>query len=99
MPHFSIVDLIGQHPYATLACYYLFSNLVLTMPPPEPNGSKWYKWLFGFLHGVAGAFPRVAANFLPPGSFFYKLLAGGNGVVVNPQISTDTKVDGAAPKA
>jgi hypothetical protein len=103
MTHFSLDGFIRQHPYDAVITLWIFSNLVLTMPPPELNSPKWYKWLFGFLHSVGGAIPRVAANFLPPDSFLYKLLAGGNGGSTNSTasapISTDTKVDGAPPKA
>ena len=69
---------IHGHPYVCIGALWIFSNMVLQMPPPEPNSSGLYKWAFGVLHALAGAIPRVASNFLP-GSGIGKLLAGGNG--------------------
>ena len=89
-----IYTAILAHPIRYFLIYYAFSNVVLTMPPPDAKSGKVYEWVFGFLHAVSGAIPRVASNFLPPGSWIYKLLAGGNGL-----LNGNGKVDSAPPKA
>ena len=95
----AVYNAILAHPLLTISGWWIFSNIVLTMPPPDAQSGKAYKWGFGFLHGLAGAIPRVASNFLPPGSWLYKLLAGGNGFTNGATSSTSpAKVDGAPPK-
>jgi len=90
---------IHQHPYACIAALWAFSNMVLYMPPPEPASSGFYKWLFGVLHALAGAIPRIASNFLPGDSIIGKALAGGNGLTNgNSTAAPAAKVDGAPPK-
>ena len=72
--------LLSQHPYAVGgAAVWLLNVMVLRMPPPDATSGKFYQWVFGVAHSISGALPRVAANFIPTGSFWYKLLAGGNG--------------------
>ena len=74
-----LVGWVQTHIALCAVLYWLFSNMVLQMPPPDDKSSKFYKWSFGVLHTVAGAVPRVASNFIPPDSWVYKFLAGGNG--------------------
>lgn len=66
------------HVYALLGGLWVASNFVLQMPPPTDKSSEWYKYIFGVLHALVGALPRVASNFFP-GNPVGKLLAGGNG--------------------
>lgn len=91
---------IHQHPYTCIGALWLFSNAVLYMPPPAPNGSGFYKWLFGVLHALAGAIPRVASNLLPAGSMIEKALSGGNGATNGsaPNSSTNAPNLSAPPK-
>jgi hypothetical protein len=89
---------VTAHPLQWFLGYWLFSNVVLYLPPPDEKSGKVYKTVFGVLHAAAGAVPRIASNFLPPGSWIYKLLAGGNGSPAeNPQ-AAPAKVDAAPPK-
>lgn len=96
------VDLyIHQHPYAAIGALALLFNIALYMPPPDAQSGKTYKWAFGVIHAFALAFPRIASNFLPVGSFWFKVFAGGNGLTNGATESTansQTKVDGAPPK-
>lgn len=48
-------DLIKQHPtLASIAAFYLFSNAVQYLPTPAENSNAFYRWFFGFSHGLAG---------------------------------------------
>jgi len=79
-----ILAWIKMHPYMAAATfgYWVFSNLVLRLPPVTAQSSGLYKSTFSILHFVAGAMPRIASNgLLPP--WLAKLLAGGNGAIVN----------------
>lgn len=46
--------------------YYLFNAAVSPLPPP--NGNKFYRWLYGFLHTLAGNMDKVAGALKVPGA-------------------------------
>lgn len=98
----TIHALITQHPYTVGgAAVWVLNVMALRMPPPDAKSGKFYQWFFGVAHTIAGAIPRVAANFLPPNSILYKLIAGGNGGL-NGNADTSvapTKPNGAPPPA
>jgi hypothetical protein len=74
---------LHQHPYDSVIALWVITNMVLYMPPPQAQSSGFYKWVFGVLHAIVGALPRVFSNFLPAGSMIWKILSGGNGASVN----------------
>jgi hypothetical protein len=58
---------------------------VSTMPSPDANSGKFYKWLFGFTHALVGLLPRLFPNLRLPSdpsrdspAFFNTKLNGGN---------------------
>ena len=57
----SIMAFVAQHKEAAIAVgvYFLFANLVSTMPSPSKDSGVAYKWAFGFLHGIGAALPRI----------------------------------------
>ena len=62
----TITQFAGQHPFALLTMFWLFSNAVSTMP--SPNGKGWtsgvgYQWLFNFLHAASGTVGRILAQY------------------------------------
>ena len=79
-----VSNFVHAHVVGCFIAFWLFSNAVLYMPPVTPQDSGFYKWLFGFLHAIAGAVPRIASNLLPAGSWAEKLFAGGNGATPPP---------------
>ena len=69
----------------------LANFVFLRMPPPDAQSGKAYQWAFSVLHGATGAFPRIAANFLPQTSWLYGLIAGGNGAGAAPSVTTPSQ--------
>jgi hypothetical protein len=56
----------SQHPFALLIGFWVFSNLVSTMPSPKSGGwtdGLGYAWLFNALHGLSGTIGRVLAQY------------------------------------
>ena len=49
-----------------VVAYWLFSAAVDSLP--QPNGNKFYQWLYGFLHATAGNVKRAAESFNVPGA-------------------------------
>jgi hypothetical protein len=49
-----------------VVAYWLFSAAVDSLP--QPNGNKFYQWLYAFLHSLAGNVKRAAQTFNVPGS-------------------------------
>lgn len=55
-----------NHPFALLGIFWVFSNLVSTMPSPKSGGwtdGLGYAWIFNALHGLSGTIGRVLAQY------------------------------------
>jgi hypothetical protein len=53
-------ELLNYHNSAVvLFWYYILISAIGAMPTPDEAGSKFYKWLFGFLHLLAGNAARI----------------------------------------
>jgi hypothetical protein len=64
---------INSHGIECLILYWVFSAAVSPMPEPNPAGSAFYRWFYGFAHGIL---QLVAANWTRlPGAA--NLLKGG----------------------
>lgn len=37
-----------------IGAYFIYSNAVQALQPPEDTSSAFYHWFFGFAHGLAG---------------------------------------------
>lgn len=48
--------------------YWIFSALVGSLDTPSTDSKSWYKFLFRFLHSIAGNINRAAITFRVPGS-------------------------------
>lgn len=62
----TIGDFSGHHPFVLLGSFWLFSNLVSTMPSPKSGGwtdGLGYGWLFNALHALSGTIGRVMAQY------------------------------------
>lgn len=58
------MDELFAHPTVilkVLAVYWAFSAIVSSMPDP-PQGSFWYKWIYGALHAFAGNISKFAES-------------------------------------
>jgi hypothetical protein len=67
----SMFPFITTHPViATVISYFLFSNAVEALEPPDALSSKGYRWFFAFSHGFAGnvryALQKVAPEYVDP---------------------------------
>jgi len=61
----TFLDLYTTHPViVAMALYWIFSAAVSAMPMPT-NGSMFYKWVFAFLHTLAGSVTRAIASKYP----------------------------------
>lgn len=75
----SLVELFTKHWKALLLLWFV-ASAIQTMPSPTDKGptSSWvYKWVFGLLHSVFAAGPRVIytlAPYNPVFAFLLKLL-------------------------
>ena len=61
----SLVDwynLLMAHPGVLLGMYWVFSAGISAMPMPDDKSGGFYKWLFVFLHTVAGSIARAIAT-------------------------------------
>jgi hypothetical protein len=64
----TIINSIHTHPtYWALGSYYLFSNIVSSLPTPQSTNS-FYRWFFDFSHGLAGNISRIVATRYPQAS-------------------------------
>lgn len=73
------MDTILSH-WKSLIAIWVAINFVLAMPSPGKKGAPdtwWYNTLYGGLHTLAGALPRLFITLFPQ-SFISKFL-GGNG--------------------
>jgi hypothetical protein len=56
----NIAQLI-HNPAAWVAAYWLYSAGVSSMPEPVATSGGGYKWLYGFLHVLAGNLDKLAS--------------------------------------
>lgn len=60
------MQFVTHHQVAvTFAVCWLLSCAAEAMPKPAPNSGPFYIWIFGFLHLIAGAIPRLVALTFP----------------------------------
>lgn len=45
--------------------YFLFSNAVQALEPPDEKSTKGYRWFFCFSHGLAGNFKYALQKLAP----------------------------------
>lgn len=57
-----------QNPllWKILISYWVFSAVVGALP--DPNGNKWYRFFYGFMHGLAANIMTAARQFKVPGA-------------------------------
>ena len=59
-------EFITQHKVWTgVVIYWIFSAAVSSMPDPVPNANAGYRWLFRFLHTIAGNITTAFAGKIP----------------------------------
>ena len=55
---------IRWHPYLSGAGVEMILNCaVTTLPTPDPNEDKFYRWFFNFSHALVLALPRIASQY------------------------------------
>ena len=62
----TFTDFSGHHPFVLLTIFWVFSNLVSTMPSPKSGGwtdGLGYAWAFNALHAFSGTIGRVLAQY------------------------------------
>jgi len=55
-----------HHPFLLLGIYWVFNNIVSTMPSIKSGGwtdSLGYGWVFNALHGISGTVGRILAQY------------------------------------
>jgi hypothetical protein len=48
------VNFAGNHGFALLAAWYVYSSIVSGMPAPRDTSSPAYRWAYHSLHVLAG---------------------------------------------
>ena len=62
----SLIALYIAHPaLISLGFYYVCSAAIGSMPMPDAQSGKGYRWLFGFLNTLAANVTRALASRLP----------------------------------
>jgi len=62
----SIVVFIQAHPTtSTLVAYYIVSGAIGSLPMPDQQSSKFYRWFFQFSNTLASNITRAYAAKLP----------------------------------
>lgn len=67
---------VHQHLTLIVVLAWVASNFVVAMPAPTEKSGPLYKWMFGSLHGIFGAIPRVVATMWPGAAKWFTF---GNG--------------------
>lgn len=84
-----MIQFVQQHLALSLFALWLFSNVVGAMPSPNGTGATatwWYKWLFGTLHAIGGAVPRMIIQFFPQYAKFFGAVEVSNRSAVKNQV-------------
>jgi len=51
----TIIAYVNAHPFGcAVGAYWFFCAAVQSMPEPRPTDSRWYLWINGLLHTIAG---------------------------------------------
>ena len=59
-------EFVTQHQFWTaVALYWIYSAAVSSMPEPAPNRSPVYRWLYRFVHTLAGNLTTAFGNRIP----------------------------------
>lgn len=57
---------IRAHPAISGAIgAWLIGNIAAALPSPDDKSSKFYKFVFAFMHSVGGSIPRIGATLFP----------------------------------
>jgi len=62
-----IQAMTNPHVWIVVCAYWLFSAFVGALEAPDQNSSKLYRFVFRFLHLLAGNVNRAAMQFKVPG--------------------------------
>ena len=61
-----MLQFVMQHEFWTaVVIYWIFSAAVSSMPDPDSTGNPGYRWLFRFLHTLAGNITTAFGNRIP----------------------------------
>lgn len=72
-----LFQVISKHPAVSSALgVWVLSNIAGAMPSPDDKSGKFYKFVFGFMHGIGGSIPRIGATLFPQYAKFF----GASGV-------------------
>lgn len=60
------LDLMGDpHFWALVGAYWIFSAAIGSLPAPEPDSGKFYRWFFQFSNTLAANVTRAFSSKIP----------------------------------
>jgi hypothetical protein len=54
-----MLQFIHNHALEIISVWFIFSNLVGTLPAPNPDAPGWWKTAYNVLHFLAANLPRI----------------------------------------
>jgi hypothetical protein len=61
-----MIHWVNSHGVEVMVLYAVFSAAISPLPEPTQASNPFYRWFYGFMHGLSLNLDKVAASIKPP---------------------------------